>query len=401
MSVSILYHCFGLSKVKYLKTEFHNGQTIFWAQLKKRLCSRCQSDRVIQKGKKYRMFRTVPIGDRPVFIRLEIRRFHCYECGLTAQESLEHIASLKKHYTKKLERYIHTLSQKMTIQDIAGLLKMHWNTVWAIISVQLEKHVPRARDLRKLRWIGIDEISLKKRHHYLTVVVDHASGRVVHVAKGRGEQSIYAFFKRLRRLRAPLEVVTSDMWPPYLSVMLKFFPSVHIVYDKFHIISNLNRKIDELRRREYYLNKKIDPQIIKGTRFLLLKRSYKLSTQAKEKLERLFKINKSMATAYELKEMLYQLWECKDEQSAETFIHSWCQMVYQTLITPLIKFANSLLAHKTAILNYFKYPMTNARTEGINNKIKTLKKQSYGFRNINNFFLKIFGIHKSRYALIG
>lgn len=401
MSVSILYHCFGIRNINYVKTEFYHGKTIFWVQLKEKVCSRCQSSHVIQKGKKYRMLRTVPIGTRPVFVRLEIRRLHCYDCGTIAQESTDHIASEKKHYTKKLEQYIHTLSLRMTIQDMAELLKMHWNTIWSIIAVQMEKEVPRARDLRKLRWIGIDEISYKKRHNYLTVVVDHATGRVVHVAMGRGEHSIYAFFKRLRRLKAPLEVVTCDMWAPYLSVITRFFPGIHMVYDKFHIINNLNKNIDELRRREYQLNKKLDSSIIKGTRFLLLKRSSRLNKEAKEKLTKLFHINTTLATAYELKEMLYQLWECQDTQEAENFLSEWCQLVYQAAIGPLRKFANLLLAHRTAVLNYFIYFMTNARIEGINNKIKTLKKQAYGFRNVNNFFLKIYNIHKSRYALIG
>lgn len=401
MSASILYHCFGVSKIKYVKTEFGKSRAIFSIQLKEKICSRCQSSQVIQKGKKYRMLKTVPIGNRAVFIRLEIRRLYCYDCGCTAQESIEHIASFKKHYTRKLEKYIHSLSSIMTIQDISNLLKMNWNTLWDIISRQLEKFVPRPRDLRKLQWIGIDEVSYKKGHQYLTVVVDHLTGRVVHVARGRGEQSIYAFFKRLKRLKAPLEVVTCDMWSPYLSVVNKFFPDIHIIYDKFHIVNNLNKAIDELRRKEFHLNKQMDPHIIKGTRFILLKRSYKLGSEAKEKLAKLFHINKTLATAYELKEMLFQLWECKDVPSAELFLHSWCQMVYKSLINPLIKNANSLLTHLKAVLNYFKYPMTNARTEGINNKIKTLKKQAYGFRNMNNFLLKIYSIHKSRYALIG
>lgn len=97
------------------------------------------------------MLRTVPIENRSVFLRLEIRRLHCYNCSYIAQESTEHIASIKKHYTKKLEHYIQSLSQRMTIQDIAELLKMHWNTIWAIVSVQLQKFTPRARYLRKLQ----------------------------------------------------------------------------------------------------------------------------------------------------------------------------------------------------------------------------------------------------------
>ena len=197
MSVSILYHCFGLRKINYVKTEFHHGRIIFEVHLKEKICSRCQSNHVIQKGRKYRMLRTVPIGNRAVYIRLEIRRLYCHDCGVIAQESIEQIAAFKKHYTKKLEQYIHSLSSMMTIQDIADFLKMHWNTLWDIVSLQLEKYVPRARDLRKLRWIGIDEISYKKGHKYVTVVIDHLTGRVVHVAKGRGEQSISSFFKHL------------------------------------------------------------------------------------------------------------------------------------------------------------------------------------------------------------
>lgn len=401
MSAFILYHCFGLRKINYVKTEYSKGRVIFWIKLKEKRCSRCHSHHVIQKGKKYRMLRTVPIGNRGVFINLEIRRFFCYDCGATTQESIDSIAAFKKHYTKRLEQYVHSLSSMMTIQDLANFLQMHWNTLWHILSLKLETYVPRARDLRKLRWIGIDEVSYQKGHNYLTLVVDHLTGRVVHIGRGRGEQSVSSFFQRLKRLKAPLEVVTCDMWAPYLAVITTYFPHTQIVYDKFHIVNNLNKKIDELRRREFLLNQKMDPQIRKGTRFLLLKRSYHLGTEAKEKLEKLFRINHTLATAYELKEMLFQLWECRDVFSAQLFLHNWCQMVNESLIRPLITYAKSLLKHQKAVLNYFIYPLTNARTEGIINKIKTLKKQSYGFRNMNNFMLKIYSIHKSRYSLIG
>jgi transposase len=106
--------------------------------------------------------------------------------------------------------------------------------------------------IRRLQWIGIDEISYGKNHRYLTLVVDHVTGRVVHVAQGRKEESLYRFFKRLRKLKAPIEVITGDMWRPYLSVIRTFYPDSHVVYDKYHIIANLNKSLDELRRKEYH-----------------------------------------------------------------------------------------------------------------------------------------------------
>jgi transposase len=113
-----------------------------------------------------------------------------------------------------------------------------------------------------LRHIGIDEIAVRKGHRYLTLVVDHDSGRVVHIAEGRSAHSIRPFLKRLRRLKAPVEVVTTDMWEPYISAIIEILPSSHIVYDKYHIIANLNKRIDALRRKEYSLNSKLDRSVI-------------------------------------------------------------------------------------------------------------------------------------------
>jgi transposase len=401
MSVSILNNCFGLVKVSYLKTEYSQGKVIFWVRLRERRCANCQSFNVIQKGKLNRVLHTVPVGSKLVSINLEIRRFLCLDCGICAQESFNHIASPKKHYTKRLASFVCSLYSHMTVKDIAQYLHLHWNTVWEILSKDLKKSIPKGRELRKLRIIGIDEISIRKGHSYLTLVIDHDTGRVVHVAAGRNIQSIRSFLKRLRKLKAPVEVITTDMWIPYISAIMDILPKSHIVFDKFHIIALLNRSIDELRREEYWLYSKTERDIIKGTRFLLFKHAANLTEPAKEKLKRLLLVNKNLAVCYEMKEMLYQFWECSTKEEARSFLEQWSKMAYTSTIQPLIKFANQLLAFKTAVLNYFEYPYTNALIEGINNKMKVFKRQVYGFRNLKNFYLKIYSIHKSRYALIG
>jgi len=401
MSASILYHCFGLVKINYLKTEFIKGKVIFWIELKDKECAHCHSPRVIQRGRKIRQLKTVPIGGKPVLINLNLRRLKCQNCNYLALESYHQIAEARKHFTRKLAAFIITLSHCMTTKDIAGLMHMHWNTIWQIISGHLTKYIPSTRDLRKLKWIGIDEISYGKNHRYLTLVVDHVTGRIVHVARNRNEDSLYRFFKRLRKLKAPIEVITGDMWRPYLSVIRTFYPKSHIVYDKFHIIANLNRSLDELRRTEYHKQDNKTVKVIKGIRFLLLKRPEKLTAHAREKLDLLFTINHKLALGYELKEMLYQLWQNHSVDDAAIFLSRWCQMAVASAITPFKKFAKSLMRHKDAVLNYFRFKFTNARLEGINNKIKTLQKQTYGMRNPDHLFIRIYSLHLKKYALIG
>jgi len=374
---------------------------IFWVELKDKECAHCHSLQVIQRGKKIRQLKTVPIGGKPVLINLHLRRLECQNCHHLAMESYHQIADPKKHYTRKLAALIITLSHCMTTKDIADLMNMHWNTIWQIISGHLTRYIPSARDLRKLKWIGIDEISYGKNHRYLTLVVDHVTGRIVHVARNSNEDSLYRFFKRLRKLKAPIEVITGDMWRPYLSVIRTFYPECHVVYDKFHIIANLNRSLDELRRTEYHTHNKKTGKVIKGIRFLLLKRPEKLNERAREKLDLLFAVNQKLALGYQLKEMLYQLWQYHSADDATTFLNKWCHMAAASAIAPFRKFAKSLIRNKDAVLNYFRFNFTNARLEGINNKIKTLQKHTYGMRNPNHLFLRIYSIHLKKYALIG
>jgi transposase len=148
-------------------------------------------------------------------------------------------------------------------------------------------------------------------------------------------------------------------------------------------------------------NNKQDRKVIKGLRFILLKRSDRLTATAKEKLNLLFSVNRKLALAYELKELLYELWNLKTAEEATLFLYKWCQMAISSGIASLKKYAKKLLAHQEAVINYFRFSMTNARLEEINNKIKTVQKQTYGLRNLDHLFLKIYSILLKKYALIG
>jgi len=165
----------------------------------------------------------------------------------------------------------------------------------------------------------------------------------------------------------------------------------------------MNQTLDEVRRALYhdetFLNNR---DLVKGIRWLLLKNNKNLSNEKneRERLEQALQINKPLAQAYYLKEELGHLWSNSTREEADKFLHSWVEKVQATTIQPLIKFAKTLMAHRTGILNWFDYRISTGTLEGFNNKIKVLKRKAYGYRDMEYFALKIYALHENRYGLL-
>jgi len=176
MPRAILYHGFGIRGYRHLRTRFKGGAIYFHLVRSRNRCSHCHCFKVIQKGFKIRTLRTLPIGHKRVFLVIKVRRFYCESCCRTRFEDLL-IAERKRHYTRALERYVRDLCLMMTIRDVSQQTGLHWATVKAIDRRRMKRHLPSVSDLGRLRYLGIDEVSLKKRHRYLTTVVDLATGR--------------------------------------------------------------------------------------------------------------------------------------------------------------------------------------------------------------------------------
>ena len=400
MPAALLYHGFGISNIKYLRTRYNNGEITFDVCHKYKRCKQCKSHCVVQRGYRFRKVRTMPIGFKTVFMNITVRRFTCKSCGHFGFEDVSHLVKPRKSYTNKLAHFIGDLSYSMTISDISKHFGLHWNTVFEIVKARLKRSVPKVTDLRELSCIGVDEIAIKKRHTYMTIISDHETGRVVYAKEGRSRDSISPFLKRLKRLNVDIRVVTMDMWRPYISEVSHILPSATIVLDKFHIVSNLNKAIDMVRKHEYHTVSKEEQSVVKGSRYLLLKHRNNLEENAKTRLSKLFSINKNISTAYQLKESFNQMWKYKNIDRAKSFLLKWCDEVFESNIKPLISFAKSMIKNQKLILNYFKYRMTNAKIEGLNNKIKVLKRKAYGYRNNENFILNIYNLHNKKYRLL-
>jgi transposase len=211
MSTSLLYHGFSLVGYQYVRQEFKEGQVIFTVDKPRTeyRCAHCGRDNLWARGTVERTFRTVPIGGKPVLLRFAVPRVLCFACGQTRQVRLG-FADPKRRYTRAFERYALELSRHMTIQDVAQHLGVGWDTVKDIQARSLARRFGKPR-LRQLKEIAIDEIAVGKGHHYLTVVLDLLTGAVVFVGEGEGVAALVPFWKRLRRARAKVRAVATDL----------------------------------------------------------------------------------------------------------------------------------------------------------------------------------------------
>lgn len=288
----------------------------------------------------------------------------------------------------------------MTVQDVAQNLNIQWNTVKQIEKQRLEvkyRHI----DLSSVSDIAIDEFSIKKGHVYQTVVMDLKTRRIIYIGQGRAQECLDPFWKKVKRQKANITTVAMDMWPAYIGSVLDHSPDSHIVFDKFHIIKKLNEAISNVRKALFHQEKDLNKKkLLKGTRWLLLYNQQNLKETASQRLQEVLKINEPLAQAYYLKEDLQLLWDQLTEKDANDFLDLWCQQAHLTGLEHLRKFANMLKSHRSGILNWYKKQISTGPLEGMNNKIKVLKRKAFGYRDIEYFNLKILDLHTSRYALI-
>ena len=403
MSTSLLYHRFGIVGYRYVRQSFESGITIFRIeQPRERLrCSQCGSDAVWAQGGVERFFRGLPIGKQPTFVELKVPRVLCFDCGKVRQVKVS-FADPKKHYTHAFERYAVDLSRHMTIKDVAEHLRVGWDTIKAMQAKHLQRRFGKPK-LHKLKQIAIDEINIGKGHRYLTVVLNLLTGAVVFVGDGKGVDALKLFWKRLRRSRAQIEAVATDMSPAYIRAVRDNLRGAVHVFDHFHVIKLYNDKLSAFRRQLFHELTSQGQKLLKGTRWLLLKNPENLDPKKKERqrLERALRLNEPLAVVYYMKEDLRQIWLQPNQSAARLFLEDWLARARVSGIRMLEQFADTLEQHQEGILNYYKYPISTGPLEGTNTKIQLMKRQAYGYRDHEFLKLKILGLHETKYELVG
>ena len=364
-------------------------------------CPKCGDRDVIHRGTFDRMVHAPRIGlDRTVLF-IKAPRLECRRCRQVLNAVLPKIEP-HCNYTKSLARLVVDLRKMMTIKDVAHYVGVSDTMIRGIDKKYLSRKFGKPR-LRHLEIIAIDEIYVGKKNKYFTIVIDWVTGGIVFVGDGKGEKALKPFWKRLRGSKAKIKAVATDMSSAYYSAVLKNIPNAKHVFDRFHIVKLMNDKLTTLRRDLQREADVMGKKILKGLRWLLIKHEENLDDTKNERtrLKEALDLNQSLSIAYYLKEDLSQIWQQSSKAIAARFLTGWCARARASGIKVMQTMANTLEGHRTGILNWYDFPISTGRLEGINNKIGALQRSAYGYRDRDYFIGKLYALHLAKFALIG
>jgi len=337
-----------------------------------------------------RKVRDLPLFGYPCMIELELAQVFISK----NERRMEHSEFVDKGYrfTRRFCRMISGLCRHMSIQAVSRHLGLRWETVKNIDKAYLMETLPALdpAQLTGLKSIGVDEVARAKGHDYMTVVYDMVNGHLIWVGTGRTSEVFSDFLKQLPGATAAgIKAVAMDMGPAYQKAVRDCLPAADIVFDRFHVMQNYSKAIQNQRRIEFRKANKTGKELMKGTHYLLLKNADKLNEQQNDKLRTLLNNNSNLNILYVLKEQLQVLWSAASFDRMAEQLESWCQIADQSNMIYLKKFAKSLRKHCVGICNFAKHKLTSARIEAGNVSIGMIRKRARGIRDTEYFKLKI------------
>ena len=400
MNSSFLYHAWGLYNHICTHEEYKGNTIILHVEAKERQieCPNCGCRHLVKNGFRMRDFIGLPVGGRKVIIRMKVQRYKCKNkvCDYDRQEHIP-FATGSCGYTHRFAKYVVGLLKAMTLKDAANLFGVTWYTIKDIHSRHLEYHyAPPSLD--GVDCIGIDEFAVRKGHIYKTIVVDLRSGRILHVGEGKGADALKGFWKRIKRKGIDIKYVATDLSAAFISSVYEHCPNAVHVFDHFHVVKLMNEKLDDIRRVQYNMEKDINKRkVLKGTRYLLLSNGEDIfDKEYKTRLDNALDMNKPLSQAYYLKEQLREFWTQVNKEEAEKVMLDWVSQAKESKVPQLMKMAATIMAHRTGILAWYDCHISTGKVEGINNKIKVMKRNAYGFRDERYFELRLFALHDCR-----
>jgi len=355
-----------------------------------RCCSGCgQAVRSVHDWQ-LRRIRDLPLFEHAVELLVPRLRVACPGCG----PKLERLPWLEPYarVTRRLGESVARLCQIASVRHVARFFGLDWKTVKDLDRAYLERTLGPV-DLDGLEVIGLDEFAIQKGHRYATVIVEPVRKRVLWVGRGRGREEVRPFFVLLGPLRcARLKAAVMDMSASYELEVRRHCPQAAIVFDLFHVIAKYGREvIDRVRvdRANKLRGDRPHRKIVKGARWLLLKNRASLRPGEDVQLDELLAANHDLFVVYVLRDALKELWRYRHPGYAARAWRSWYRQALRSGIAPLIAFARRLQPYLPGILAHCRWPLGTNLIEGINNKIKVIKRMAYGFRDDAYFFLKI------------
>ena len=349
----------------------------------KAICSCCGKEAPGYDTLPARLFQFVPFWGLQVFFEYRMRRVKCPEHGVKVEKVPWADGKVQK--TNTYSWFIAHWAKQLPYEVVSKEFGTSWNSVYRCVEHAVDWGRERV-DLSGVKSIGVDEISRAKGHEYVTLVYEVGAERkrLLWVNEDRKEQSLEGFFDLLGEDRSKqIEFVCSDMWKPFLNVIKNRASQAVQVLDRYHIMTHFSKAIDQIRAGEAKaLAETGKGQILKNSRWTLLKRPENLTEKQEVKLDELVQYNLKSVRAYLLKEEFNQLWTYKSPAWAGKFLKRWTTRALRSRLEPMKKVARMIRRHQDLILNWFraKGQVSNGTVEGFNGKARVCTKRAYGFR---------------------
>jgi transposase len=356
--------------------------------LEETICPNCLKKLSSVKKKVTRLVRDLSIVGNVVELHLESRQFYCLDCNRYVNEHFDFVDS-SKTMTKRYEKYVYECCRNSSIERVSLQENIVWDTVQSIFTRYAKKETQFLTEYQPTR-IGIDEFAIKKGHKdFATVLVDLDKGHVIDVLNFRTKEELIAYFKAKGvEFCSKIKVFSCDLWDGFLATAKAVFPNADIVADRFHVFKLLNDVLDKERKklRAEFKN----DEDYKTIKWLLFKHWENLNDKQKRTLLRAFRKSNTLRQLYFAKNELRNIFEtdCSKEQ-ARKVVEQWIEQAKNLKHNILNAFIKTLERHVENILNFFTHRVSNGIVEGINNVIKAIKRNGFGFRNFENFKLKI------------
>ncbi|EKF72757.1 transposase for insertion sequence element IS1001 [Alcanivorax hongdengensis A-11-3] len=353
------------------------------------LCGSCQQPCPLIHDRTVRTIRDQDMLDQRVELSVPVRRVDCLSCGRRT-EKVDWLHQ-RSRLTRRLAAWIEALLAVLPISHISRLTGLHWHTIKALDKRRLQASVGRFEpgDVRRL---VMDEFAIHKGHRYATVIMDAERTRVLWVGEGNSRKAIRPFFEWLGERCQQIEAVAMDMNTAFDREVRQHCPQAEVVFDLFHVVALYGRKvIDRIRVDQANALRDDKParQVIKRSRWLLLRNKENLKDEQAVRLQEILDANQALATVYVLKDALKEVWFAPSVREGWRRWRAWLRHARESGLKPLQRFADNLKRYTRGILASARFPMHTSQLEGVNNKIKVIKRMAYGYRDQEYFFLKI------------
>ncbi len=352
-------------------------------------CSRCGKRAPGYDRKPTRKWRHLGLGRYPIWLSYAPRRVDCPRCGVRVEEVPW--AAPGSRFTHDFEEMVAYLAQVTDKTKVTELMGISWVTVGSIVERIVSRRLDPQR-LEDLRRVGIDEFSYRKRHRYITVVVDHDRRRVVWAQKGNSAETLESFFQELGIDRCfKIKEVTIDMAAGYIKAIEDWLPQADIVFDRFHVQRLASDAVDQVRRSMVRQSEDPDEaKAIKRSRFALLKNPWELTVSQAMKLSEVQRTNKRLYRAYLLKETLAKALDYLQPKRATDALRDWLAWASRSKLKPFLKAARTIRQHFDGIIAYVKTRLTNGLVEGLNNKLRMIARRAFGFHSADALIAMLF-----------